>query len=409
MKGTRHLACLAIAAWIAATGCTPPPPPPPPASPPAGAAVTVRYRGAPLPMRGELVAVDSSAILLRDGGALRLVSWARLVSLDVERLGAAYDVAPREVVSSAKRRALALISRFPEGLVPGALLTLGMATIDSSLAGPPPVSPEASADSLAELATDGVARLADQRVAADEGYSRIGTDYPGMGEPWISFGALARKVVDPANPVLLFYAPVNGKVTLVSVGYVVTTRGAAPPAGAPAGAPGWPRVWHEHAGILVEDSVLAAPRTGAPVDSLVPRVWVLHLWTGLPNAEGSWHPDNWMLPFARLGLRLGAPVSYEAARAASLTVGRGDAYLLKLLEDANFNVAPNSRTVARVATARERAAAIIRGRNQLDQPQLDALAELWRTLVDALQEVGGDRVLPYLAPSHLVGDRRSAR
>lgn len=406
MKGFRHLASLAVVASLGAGGCTPPPPvATTPATAPAGAAVTVRYRGAPLPARGELVTVDSTGVLLRGEGALRLISWARIVSLDVEKLGPAYDVAPREIVSSAKRRALALISRFPEGIVPGALATLGAAAIDSSLAGPPPVSPEASADSLAELATEVVARFADQRVAADEGYSRIGTDYPGMGEPWISFGALARKTVDPANPVLLFYAPVHGKATLVSVGYVVTTRGAAPPSGAP----GWPQVWHEHAGVLVEDSVVVAPRPGPAAGTLTPRVWVLHLWTGLPNAEGAWRPDNWMLPFARLGLRLTAPASYEAARAASLTVARGDAYLLKLLEDANFNVAPNSRAVARVVAARERAAAIIRGRNQLDQLQLDALAQVWRTLVAALHEVAGDRVLPYLAPSHHVGDRRAAR
>ncbi|HEY0995924.1 MAG TPA: hypothetical protein VGD77_08035 [Gemmatimonadaceae bacterium] len=406
MKGTFLPRCLALAAAMAIAGCAPRPPvATTPALPPAGAAVTVSYRGAQVPARGELVAVDSTGIHLLGDGALRLVSWARIVSIDVEKLGPAYDVAPHEVVTGAKRRALSLISRFPQGLPATATATLGVAAIDSSLAGPPPVSPESSADSVAELAAALVARLADQRVAADEGYSRIGTDYPGMGEPWISFGALARKTVDPANPVLLFYAPVNGRVSLVSVGYVVTTRGAEPAVGAP----GWPRVWHEHAGVLVEDSVPARPTASATAaDSQLPRVWVLHLWTGLPNAEGAWHPDNWMLPFARLGLRLGGAITYEAARAASLTVAKGDAYLLRLLEDANFNVAPNSRTVARVAAARERAAAIIRGRNQLDPPQLDALALTWRTLVKQLQEVDGDRVLPFLAPPHRVGDPRVA-
>jgi hypothetical protein len=406
VKGFHFPIRLALAALVLAAACTPrPPAPATPPAPPAGATVSVHSRGASLPARGELVSVDSAGVQLLDEGALRRISWARVLSLDVEKLGAAYDVAPREVVSAAKRRALALISRFPQGMPPTGLALLGAATIDSSLAGPPPASPETSADSVAELAAPLVARFADQRVAAEAGYTKIGTDYPGMGEPWISFSALASKTIDPANPVLLFYAPVDGRVSLVSVGYVVTTRGSA----APVGAAAWPQLWHEHAGVLVEDSVPArAPAGAAPTDSLLPRVWVLHLWTGLPNAEGAWQPDNWQLPFARLALRLAAPPSYEAGRAASLTVARGDAYLLKLLEDANFNVAPNSRTVARVAAARDRAAAILRGRSSLDQAQLDALALTWRTLVQQLQEVDGDRVLPYLARSHRVGDLRGA-
>ena len=88
---------------------------------PAGARVAVRVIGERADRLGELYAVDTTGVTLHESRLVR-VPWPRLQAMDVNQLGAQYDVAQGETVGAEKRERLALVSRFPQGLN-GELLT----------------------------------------------------------------------------------------------------------------------------------------------------------------------------------------------------------------------------------------------------------------------------------------------
>src|SRR5512141_722095 len=79
-------------------------------------------------------------------------------------------------------------------------------------------------DSLAEATAAATERFADRRVAAAEGYRRLGADFPGMGEHWLHPGALLSGAIDAKRPTILIYATIAGAPKLLGVGFVTTTR-----------------------------------------------------------------------------------------------------------------------------------------------------------------------------------------
>ncbi|MFL5581524.1 MAG: hypothetical protein ACJ8AO_14235, partial [Gemmatimonadaceae bacterium] len=182
--------------------------------------------------------------------------------------------------------------------------------------------------SLAATAARLTARYADRRVAVVDGYRRIGSDFPGMGEHWLHPVALLAGGVDPARPTMLTYATIDGRPRLIGLGFVVTTSGDAAP-----DVPGWPFAWHEHSGLLADES--GAGRGPPDGRGSATHVWVLHAWTALENPDGRYAPDNWALPFARLGLDAPAGIDADAARALSLATG-GGVYLRGVLADAGL-------------------------------------------------------------------------
>lgn len=101
-----------------------------PANGPQGARVALRLCGEDSDRVGELFAVDSVGVTIRDVKVIR-VSWTKLAAMDIKDMGSAYDVAFGEVVTRAKRAKLAPLSRFPQGLS-GTLLRSVLSTLGQS-------------------------------------------------------------------------------------------------------------------------------------------------------------------------------------------------------------------------------------------------------------------------------------
>ncbi len=104
-----------------------------PANGPQGARVAIRLRGENGDRVGELFAVDSVGVTVREARLIR-VSWAKLAAMDVKNMGSAYDVGLGETVTAEKRATLAPLSRFPQGLsgdlLRSVLSTLGQGALE---------------------------------------------------------------------------------------------------------------------------------------------------------------------------------------------------------------------------------------------------------------------------------------
>lgn len=334
----------------------------PPAVGPNGAQVSVRVRGEGRDRIGELLAVDSGGVTIRSDRVIQ-VAWPRVEALDVKGIGDDVDIHSGEEVSPGKLARLKLVSRFPQGI---RQLPIKL-------------------DSLIADAGRETQRFSDRRVALAEGYRRVGADFPGMGEHWLNVGMLLQNRIDPTRPTLLTYATVDGRPTLLGVGFVVVTHADS----APANAPGWPEEWHEHSGLLSDESGASLePSRDSPT-----HVWIMHVWTLLENPAGRLAADNWALPFVRAGVVVPRDVEPLAGRAASLAVG-GDAFLRDVLTDAGLRTPQNSAAVDSViATARARAL------TELRPAETTTLNETWTQLASALERVIGPGVRAVLGPS----------
>jgi hypothetical protein len=248
-------------------------------------------------------------------------------------------------------------------------------------------------DSLGDATERALGRWADRAIASASGYRRIGPDFPGMGEHWLHPRVLLSGHVDAAEPTILIYASVAGTPRLLGAGFVVTTRGAE----RADGVPGWPEAWHEHSGLLSDESGVSPGSSAATAT----HVWVLHVWTALANPGGRYAPDNWALPFARAGLAAPPNADADAGRAVAL-VTTGDAYLRDLLSDAGLRDSLNARAVdGAIGTSRANATAIVeRARGGVSAADLLALRAEWSSLERALRLAAGPSVARYLAPPH---------
>lgn len=262
-------------------------------------------------------------------------------------------------------------------------------------------------DSLARAAARASVRFADRAVAARSGYRRIGPDFPGMGEHWLHPGALLAGKLDAEQPTILIFATIAGVPRLLGVGFVTTTRGAEPAVGVP----GWPEAWHEHSGLLADESGVS-PGTGAPSDT---HVWVLHAWTALENPGGAYAPDNWSLPFVRAGIEAPARQELEAARALALAT-TGDRYLLDLLTDAGLRTPSNAAQIDDVVARSSAQARVVadraRAAHLLSADDVAALRAEWSALEQSLRAALGPDVERYLAPPHSAmhsGEHQAAR
>jgi hypothetical protein len=263
----------------------------------------------------------------------------------------------------------------------------------------------AALDALAAITARQVARYADRSVAVADGYRRIGTDFPGMGEHWLHPAALLAGTIDPARPTLLAYATIGGRPVLLGVGFVITTRG-----DAPADVPGWPHAWHEHSGLLAHESGAApaghgdhAPGAAVAGGATATRVWVLHAWTGLENPGGRYAPDHWALPLARAGVPPPPGTDADVGRAVALAVG-GDAYLRDVLSDGGLRNVTNAAAVDSSIGAARAAATAVMGRarhaGRVGAADVTALRATWSELGRSLRARLGSAVDPYLAPPH---------
>ncbi|HEU4787914.1 MAG TPA: hypothetical protein VFS57_10905 [Gemmatimonadaceae bacterium] len=253
----------------------------------------------------------------------------------------------------------------------------------------------ASFDSIAAHVAIESARFADRRLAVADGYRRVGTDFPGMGEHWLNPDVMMRGTIDAARPTLLIYATVNGKPMLLGVGFVAVTRGDSESTSLP----GWPAAWHEHSGLLSDES--GAGRHDTPSSGT--HIWVSHVWTELENPNGRYAPDNWALPFARAGLRAPTGVDADAGRALSLVVG-GDEYLRAVLADAGLRTTDNAGRVDHLIVLARRAVdsvvASARAAGDVRSSDLALLRERWQSLHAELRAELGPAVDSLLATPH---------
>jgi hypothetical protein len=222
--------------------------------------------------------------------------------------------------------------------------------------------------------------------------------------------ALLRDVVDPTRPSFLTYVTIDSTPRLLGVGFITTTSDAS----APPSVPGWAEHWHEHSGLLSDES--GAKLAGGDTStsrSRGSRVWVLHVWTTLANPDGRFAPDNWSLPFARAGLVSPATADPDAARALGLAgPDRGDEFLRALLSDAGLRTAATAAAADSVIdAARDRSAAIaarLQRGSAVADTSLAELRDIWRDMATSLETLLGARAAALLAPPHRARGHRHA-
>lgn len=244
----------------------------------------------------------------------------------------------------------------------------------------PAITANEAIDRFVRRAREGTERYRDRSVAIEDGYRRLGPDFPAMGEHWANPEVVSKGDFDAARPGLLTYVQVNGVPTLTGVVYAIPLAdGEALP-----DTPFEAAHWHDHLGTVDEESMLLDHESRGPTPAGM-RLAVLHLWTEVNNPAGASVTDNWTLPYVRVGLAApsGAPVG--ASRALSLLSG-ASAYWSGL---ARSSAAPSEEDQERIDAALAACADGVRGwwaRRAPGAPlepaevaRLDAMwAETWR-------------------------------
>src|SRR6185437_5295770 len=165
------------------------------------------------------------------------------------------------------------------------------------------------------------ARYRDREQAVLDGYRPIGGDFPGMGEHWIDIGTLFSRTFTPDRPAILEYATIDGRPTLVGVAYALPLLPGEMPPALPGNV-----AWHLHAGTVADESDLLSQAMESHASMHGARLAMVHVWAWLPNPGGTFHAENWALPFVRAGVDP-PPVDPGpvAGRVVSLLSG-GDAF-----------------------------------------------------------------------------------
>lgn len=103
-----------------------------------------------------------------------------------------------------------------------------------------------------ERARAATEKYRDQAAAVLDGYRRIGSDFPAMGEHWIRINLLFDGKIDAERPELLTYIPDSGKPRLLGVVYAVPLLPGESSPDFPAGR----NAWHDHFRTLEDETVL---------------------------------------------------------------------------------------------------------------------------------------------------------
>ena len=236
--------------------------------------------------------------------------------------------------------------------------------------------------------------LRDPEAARAAGYRAVGPDFPGMGQHWIHTTLILRSTPDVAQPPVLEYAELNGKLTLVGVAYAVLVNADTAPASIPVPA----SAWHFHQGTVEEESFLRSHAGGGVSHDMHgstgggPRLAVLHAWIWLDNPDGILATDNWALPYARLGLAVPPAISHPAARALALASGDGGRHYLEALVHAVGQPSEEEMQALRVVIARHQAGA------RDEAPSVTKLEACWRALWDDVKRAVRPEVWERLAP-----------
>lgn len=221
--------------------------------------------------------------------------------------------------------------------------------------------------------------------AIDDGFTRVGSEFPAMGEHWVSFARVMEDTLDARRPSVLIYVNTVDGPRLAGVAYSrLVGHGATPPAFP------FPGAWHEHNGAVSEESLPSghAPHAHAPAAAPArptdsPRFFILHAWIRTANPDGPFATDNWTLPLMRLGLDPRAPLAHDAVRGLALGVDDQD-YHREVLATALALGGREDSVVAGLVRARRAAIAdqirLVRGSRAVSSRQATLLGAAWDSL-----------------------------
>jgi hypothetical protein len=221
------------------------------------------------------------------------------------------------------RERLSLLSRFPQGvddeLERRLLAAYGRDRIEEvGLT----VSRDGALDAFLAVVRTASERYRDPDLAVADGFRAVGAEAPAMGRHWVHPDRIVSGVIDPERPTVLSSIDVNGERVLAGVGFAVPGR-----ADRIAAIPGVPaEAWHFHTRSMEAEGhrLDHEARHEGPMDAA--GVAVLHAWVWVENPAGPLVPDNWALPYARLGLEPGVGATVEAAKSLSLLRRGADFY-----------------------------------------------------------------------------------
>jgi len=249
---------------------------------------------------------------------------------------------------------------------------------------------------FAAEARAGTTRYRDREAAIADGFRRVGVDFPGMGEHWVSLERIMADSFAAAEPSVLTYASVRGVPTLVGVAYTALLEpGESPPPFAPARS-----FWHEHNGTVDEESFplahhsLAHHSAASHVQGDSPRLAILHAWVWADNPDGLFVADNWSLPLVRLGVPPRTRASAGALAAIALALGAEDFYSLAVRSGAALS-APEEDAMEGVLRRHrlsvERELRGVRERRRLAPDVAHRLDSLWTAMWGEVERVAPAR------------------
>jgi len=240
------------------------------------------------------------------------------------------------------------------------------------------------------------ARYRERDQAVLDGYRPIGGDFPGMGEHWIDVRTLFSGTFTPERPPILEYVTIDGRPTLIGVAYALPLLAGEMPPTLPGNV-----AWHSHVGIVEDESDLLSQAMESHGSMHGARLAMIHVWAWLPNPGGTFHAENWALPFVRAGL---APPAMDpgavAGRVVSLVSG-GDAFYERVFLSVAGATGSDSVAVHRaLATARISAAAwVARNRRaDADHEVVDELPRVWAVMWETLDASLGSSARARLLP-----------
>ncbi|MFL5580479.1 MAG: hypothetical protein ACJ8AO_08900 [Gemmatimonadaceae bacterium] len=228
---------------------------------------------------------------------------------------------------------------------------------------------------FAAAAREGTTRYRELDAAVADGFRRVGTDFPRMGEHWVSLRRIMADSLAPTEPPILTYVRVRGTPVLAGVAYTALLE---PGEALPAFAPALPH-WHEHNGGVAEESFPLAHHAGTHGEAPDgPRVAVLHAWVWAANPAGIFAADNPTLPW----LRLGAPAPRDPPRGLgeilALVLAGEEYHLLTLRTGAGLSEEESAAAERVLRDYRARALPLVR--TPLGPAAERELAELWGAL-----------------------------
>lgn len=327
-----------------------------------------------LRLKGELVTANDSVLVIDTGTELVRLRIGDVRRLRLEQRGRAIEeYLVQDLHDGRGRERLRYRSRFPHGMSAHVESRLLEARQQERVRDVVPTgNGSASAEEFVRRSRAAGNRYADRRRAIEDGYRRLGPDFPFMGEHWVQPGLVVSGVVDADRPPVLTYVRCGDTILLTGVAFSMPLRDHEPTPTVPVAG-----VWHDHTGALDEEGfALHSAASGAmPHGS---RLAMLHVWTALPNPDGIFAQDNPAVAFARHGVAMPG-ASRVASRAATLGAG-GHLYYARMIRRSRSSGAAPSPLIDSVlarAGAEVDRWLVEQGRGRKKAKDLRRLEQLW--------------------------------